>query len=160
MSKTSSKSKATQQSVKVQDFIKTLQILEKLYQNPLGKNPHIISFIKELRVTLNPYKKLKENEFFDLLKASLSTYEKRKIKIERKGTVEYVNVENITFEELRTLLSSKSLSKEQLLLIGEKRLGISKGAHRRLKKEELQNLIESAMENVETLHIIKKKASE
>ena len=160
MSKSSSKTKDAQYSVRVQDFIKILQILERLYQRPLGTNPYMTSFIKKLRVNLSPYKDLRENEFFELLKTSLSTYERRKIKIERKGTLEYVDVENITFEELRPLLSLKSLSKEQLLLIGEKRFGISKGAHRKLKKEELQDLIESAMENVETLHIIKKKASE
>lgn len=160
MSKSSQKTKETQYSIRVRDFVKMLQLLEKLYQSPLGTNPYMTSFIKKLRVTLGPYKELRENEFLELLKTSLSTYERKKIKIKRSGTLKYVGVENITFEELRTLFSEKSLSKEQLLLIGEKRFGISKGAHRKLKKEELQDLIESAMENVETLHIIKKKASE
>jgi len=160
MSKASQRAKETQDGIKVQDFIKMLRLLEKLYQSPLGMNPHMACFIKELRAILSPYKELRDNEFVELLKRSLSTYERKRIRTTRRGTLEHVDVVNITFDELRGLLSEKSLSKEQLLLIGEKRFGISKGAHRKLKKEELANLIESAMENVETLQIIKNKASE
>lgn len=160
MSKSSRRTTETQDSVKVQDFIKMLRLLEKLYQSPLGMNPQMTCFIKELRAILSPYKELRDNEFVELLKSSLLPYEREKIKITKTGTIEYVDVENITFDELRTLFSEKSLSKEQLLLIGEKRFGISKGVHRKLKKQELEDLIESAMENVETLQIIKNKASE
>lgn len=160
MSKTPQKTKEFQYNIKVQDLIKMLQVLEKLYRSPLGMNPHIASFIKKLRIVLSPYKELRENEFLEILKTSLSTYETKKIKIERKGTSQYVDVEDITFEELRRSFSKKSLTKEQLLFIGEQRFGISRGAHRRLKKEQLQDLVGSAMQNVETLHIIKNKASE
>lgn len=160
MSKTSQEAKETQYSVRVQDFIKMLQVLEKLYQSPLGMNPYMTSFIKKLRVILRPHKELRENEFLELLRTSLSTHERKKIKVKRGGTLKHVDVEDISFDQLRTLLSQKGLTKEQLLLIGEKRLGISRGAHRRLKKEQLENLVESAMQNVETLHIIRNKASE
>lgn len=160
MSESSQKTKETQYHVKVQDFVNILQVLEKLYQSPLGMNPYVTSFIKKLKSILSRYKELREDEFFAILKTSLSAYESKKIGIKRRGTSKYVDVEGITFQELRTVFSERSLSKEQLLLIGEKRFGLSKGAHRKLKKEQLQDLIESAMENVETLHIIKNKASE
>lgn len=159
MPQSSQKTKEIQHSIKVQDFLKMLQLVEKLYNSPLGTNPGIISFIKKLRTILAPYAKLKENEFSDLLKNSLRTYKAKKAKIEKRGAID-LDVENITFEELRTLFSKKILTKEQLLLVGEKRFGISKGAHRKLKKEQLQDLIESAMENIETLNIIKTRASE
>ena len=71
-----------------------------------------------------------------------------------------VDIENISFGELRVLLSKNILTKNQLLEIGKRRFGISKGANQKFKKERIQILIENAMRNMETLDIIKQKASE
>ena len=146
--------------IEVQDFIKTLKLLELLSKRPFGMDPSMTSFIKKLRMILTPYKELEEDEFFESLKDSLSTHRINKTKKERKVTSLDIDFDNITFEELRTLFSKKSLNKEQLLDIGEHRFGISRGANLRLKKEHLQDLIETAMQNIETLHIIRDSASE
>lgn len=159
MSETSKKAKKKQNKLRVKDFIKLLQLLEKLYQKPLGTNSELFNFIKELEDILKPYKELEKDEFLEMLETSLPSYKEAKTKKEKKA-LQNIDVENISLNDLRTLLSDKDLTKEELLYIGERRFGISRGAHMRLKKDELQELIERAIDDVEKFGIIKSKASE
>jgi len=150
--------KKKRQEFKIRDFIRLLQLLEKLYQKPLGTNQELISFIRELRAFLSPYKELEKDEFFKLLEKSLPSHKLKKVK--KKGILKNIDVENISFDELRTLLAEKRLTKEELLWIGEKRFGISRGAHMKLRRDELLELIERAMDDIEKLNTIRHKASE
>lgn len=152
--------KRIQSEVKVQDLIKILQTTEKLFQSPLGKNDYLASFIKKLRRTLSPYRNLNGEEFLNLLKISLPTNKMHQVKIKKEDTEKQIDMENISHDELRVLFSKNSLSKEQLLLIGERRFGLSRGTIQKLKKEEIQDLIESAIQNIETLSMIERKAAE
>ncbi len=159
MLKYSDKNGEIKSNIKVQDFVNLLQVLEKLYQNSLGKNDELASFIRELRTILKKYNGLNGREFLHLLTESLSVYRTTEKKPKKKDLVEYTDIKNISFPELRNLISKESLSKEQLLLIGEKRFGIPKGGYRKLRKEEIRGLIESAIQNSETLDAIKREAS-
>lgn len=160
MPKNTQKDRGMVSDITVQDFIKSLQLLEKIFQSPFVTDEGIVLLTKKLRIVLNPYRKIKGDVFVEILKNSLSEYEGEETKIKKKKILEHIDIDNITFEELRTLFSRKSLSKKQLLDIGEKRFGISRGSRERLKKEQLQNLIESCMQNIETLKVIEHKASE
>ena len=82
------------------------------------------------------------------------------LKKEKQSILKDINVEKISFIELRNMLDNNFLSKEELLIIGEKKFSLSKGASKRLNKDQLKELIESAMKNIETLRVIKSKAAE
>ena len=71
-----------------------------------------------------------------------------------------INIEKISFVELRKMLESNSFTKKELLEIGEKKFSIAKGSNQKLNKEQLKELIESAMKNIETLYAIRNKAAE
>ena len=68
--------------------------------------------------------------------------------------------ENMSFDEIRICLSEGTLTKNQMISIAERQFGLTKGTLLKLKKEEIKNKIESAMQNIETLKMIQKKAVE
>lgn len=143
--------------LKIQDFIRLIKNIEKLYVNNLGKNPNLLEFLQKFRTLLQVFKGFSGDDFlalFESLKAG------QMITKEKGAILRDINIEEISFVELRILLESNSLLKEELLEIGEKRFSISKGTNKRLNKEQLEELIESAMMNIETLNVIKSKAAE
>ncbi|MCK4558621.1 MAG: hypothetical protein KAV45_02485 [Calditrichia bacterium] len=143
--------------LKVQDFIKLIKNIEKLYFDNWGCNTDLLQFLIKFRHLLEPYKNFSGDEFLELFEKFISN---QMIKKEKRPILNDINIEKISFIELRKMLDCNSLSKEELLEIGDKKFSISKGANKRLNKDQLIELIESAMKNIETLKVIKNKAAE
>lgn len=142
---------------KVQNFIKLIQSIEKLYVADLGRNSDLIQFLQKFLHFLEPHKRLSGNEFLKLFDSLKS---KKQISNKKESILTDLKIEEITFLELREILESDALSKEELLEIGDKKFSISKGTNKKLNKDQLKELIESAMKNIETLRVIKNKAAE
>jgi hypothetical protein len=154
------KQKGKKKKAKVNDLIKILQTTDSLLSLESSEKGVLKTFIRELKDILNPYKSLSGNDFLNLLRNSLLTIDVKQTGIlERYVDVQF-GIESISLDELKTLLAKNALSKEQLLLVGEKRFGLSKGTLRRSKKEDIQGLIISAIQNIETLDVIERKATE
>ncbi|KUO64247.1 MAG: hypothetical protein APF84_06760 [Gracilibacter sp. BRH_c7a] len=140
---------------KVKDFLKALLYLEKL--SSLGNNHKMVKFINRFRNSLTPFGELNDKDFIDMLENNLQNTDKPVNDI--NTFLESIDINDISLDELRKLLYNQNFTKEQLLDIAEIRFGISRGTHERLRKREIQELIEKAMQNIETLQIIAKKAS-
>ncbi|NMX22190.1 hypothetical protein C5S30_07200 [ANME-1 cluster archaeon GoMg4] len=98
----------------------------------------------EMKNSLNPvkYKKLEQKKKFD-----------------KERFLKEYDLENLSLSDVQGLLNEE-LNKEQLLLIAEKRFGIPRGSNLRRTKEQILELIESAINHTESLRAIKEKASE
>lgn len=153
------KKEKTQPEIKLRYLIKILRATEGVLQASSGNEEHI-TFIQELRNILNPYGSLDAKKFLDLLKDFLSTNVKKQTETTKRHEKAQIDVEHISFDELRGLFSRNVLSKRQLLIIAEKRLGLSKGTLQKMRKEDIQHRIESAIQNIETLKAIKRKAAQ
>jgi len=147
--------------IKLNDLIKILQALEKICEVSSSENAQIVSFIKELRYALRPHKSVSGYEFLDLIR-NPSFWESSTLRRKKKKNKEVRPrlTTIMSFDEIRELLSKGTMSKEQLLNIAEKQFGLSKGTLQKLKKEEIRNKIESAIQNIETLKAIQRKAVE
>ncbi len=144
-------------TLKVRDLINLIRIWEMIFQNPLSENSKMVSFLKDMRRILDGCKEQDKEQFLKMLEKSISAY-REKSKVEKLQLPH--DIEKMGFEELKILLSKDVLSKEQLLILGEKRFGIPTGTHKTTKKENLKKIIENAIDNAEILNIIEKKASE
>ena len=117
----------------------------------------MVTFLKDMRRILDGCNELEKEQFLKLLESSISKY-KENSKVEKLQLPN--EIEKMDFDEIKVLLSKDSLSKEQLLILGERRFGIPSGTHKRTKKEDVKKIIETAIDNAEILNIIEKKASE
>jgi hypothetical protein len=144
-------------TINVRDFINLIRIWEEIFKNPLTKNSNMVTFLKDMRHILDGCKELEKEQFLKMLENSISQYKENSI----VETIQLPNdIERMEFDEIKILLSKDLLSKEQLLILGEKRFGIPSGTHKRTKKEDVKRIIGNAIDNAEILNIIEKKASE
>lgn len=146
-------------SIKLSDFVRLLRSVETMCELS-QKNAPIVYFVKEIRAVLQEHRRMDANDFLTALKQTLSETTPEQKKAKEKQKIEEVDIRDMSFDDLRTLLSERHLTKEQLLDIGKIRFGIPKGSNKNLPKEELYRLIESTIANIETLHVIGQKASE
>lgn len=146
--------------VRLNDLIRTLKAAEDILKLESGEKGDLKSFMRELRRTLNPYKNLSGNKFLDILKSSLLEIDAKQAGILHEHPSIQFDIQKVSLGKLKTLLSRNTLTKEQLLLVGKRRFGLSKGTLRKSKKEEVRDQIISAIENIETLNAIKRKAAE
>lgn len=153
------KEKDVKSKVRINDLIRILKATEDVLKLESAEKDSLKSFIRELRNVLNPYKSLSGNTFLDILRNSLLTVGVKQVSILDEQAGIQFDIETISLDELRTLLSKNTLSKEQLLIIGEKRFGLSRGTLRKSTKKEIQDQIISAIQNIETLDVLKKKAA-
>lgn len=148
-----------QSEAKVQDLVRGLKGIEQILQiSPANKEQ--LAFVREFRNILNPYRAVSGSQFLNSLENYLSMNIGKGIEARKRQEKIQIDVEHISFEEIRSLISKNILSKEKLLTIAEKRLGLSKGTLRKMKKEKIHDQIEGAIQNIETLEVIKRKASE
>lgn len=152
------KEEVLKSEIRLIDLIKILEALEKIYKINYIENTQIMSFIKEFKSSLRPYKFMSGKKFLNLLKTS-SFWEPSKLKKEIKK-IDIILTNIISNQEIRDLISNVNLTKEQLLFIAENKFGLSKGTLQKLKKEEIKEKIESAIQNLETLKAIQRKAVE
>ena len=143
--------------VRLIEFIRLIKNIEKLYSEDLGNNPDLVKFLKQFTRVLELYKGYSTEEFLTILKSPKAG---KITDLKNKEILINIDINKLSFIDLRKLLENPTISKEELLELGEKRLGISKGSNRRLNKEHLKELIESTIKNVETLDVIEYKASE
>lgn len=142
---------------KIYDFVRLIKNIERLYSDNLGNNPELVKFLKQFTDILESYRSYSTGEFLAILE---SRKDIKLIEKKNKKVLDNISIIKLSFSDLRKLLENPAISKEELLELGEIRLGISKGTNKRLNKEQLKELIESAIKNVETLDVIKNKASE
>lgn len=146
--------------VKLNDLVRTLKAAEDILKLESGEEGSLRFFIRELRNTLNPYRNLSGREFISRLRRSLQEVDVKQTYIRGKQPDIHFDIDNISLDELRNLLSRDIFTKEQLLLIGEKRFGLSSGTLRKSRKEEVRSQIMSAIQNIKTLDVIRRKAAE
>jgi hypothetical protein len=147
-----------QSGAMVQDLVRWLKGVEQILQTPINQKQ--LTFINELRRILGPYGSVDSKQFLDSLRNSLSMFAAGTREARRKQEKLRIEMENISLNELRRLISSNVLAKEDLLTIAESRFDLSIGTLRKMKKERIQDQIEGAIQNIETLEAIKRKASE
>lgn len=161
MTHTDKKTKATDEEILLNDFIKLLGNLERIYKINSSEKTPIVYFVKKLKNTLRPYKHVRGNEFLELVKNSLfwepQIFPKKKNKITKK--IPQI-IPTKSYDEIREILAEDNIMKDELLNIAEKQFGLSKGTLQRLRKNEIKAKIEGAIQNMETLKAIQRKAVE
>jgi len=142
---------------KINDVIKILKGNEN-YLKYIDKNDEDrVIFIKNLQLILRPYKNLDANIILTELENNLIKY---KIKKKIKYVLDEKDIENLSYDELKELLITKTLSKNDLLLIADKYIGMPVGNLKTLKKEFIIDRILAMIDNFKKLETIKKKAKE
>jgi hypothetical protein len=147
-----------QSKTTVRDLAKSLRGVEQILQTSGNQNQ--LAFINELREILGPYGSVDSKQFLHSLKNSLSMIHATRKESGKLQEQLQIDMENVSLNELKDLVSSGLLSKEKLLAIGKSRFGLSIGTLRKMKKERIQDQIQGAIQNIETLEAIKRKASE
>ena len=146
--------------IRLADFIKAVKIAEDLLKLESTRKGSLRSFLEELRVILNPYKNLNGGIFLEILRDSLLRIDPGQLKELDEYPFIQLDIENLTLDELKNLLTKNTFTKEQLLFIGEKRFSLSRGTLRKSRKEEVLDEILNAIRNIETLDAISRKAAE
>jgi len=147
-------------NLKLNAFIKLLKGNETILEQQPSEDQRLRLFLKELEKALTPYKNIDAIKFVNIVSETLE-----KNKVMTKMVSDYqgkvgLDLQNMSLEDLGTELSKDNLSKEQLLELGEKRFGLSSGTLRKSKKVDILSQIMNAMQNIETLDAIKRKAGE
>lgn len=146
-------------NIRLADFVKTIKAAEDLVKLESAGKGNLAAFLKELRAVLDPYKNLNGRMFLDMLRDSLLKIDPSQLKALDIYPVFQFEIENLTLDELRDLLTRNTFTKEQLLFIGAKRFNLSRGTLRRSRKEEVRNEILNAIRNIETLDAIERRAA-
>ena len=138
----------------IKELLHSLENISRLCQ----KNSWIPNFLRELREVLQKYPSRDVQNLVEHLKERSNKPKGPSKKKGRKkiGSEELVSM---TLPDLKTLISNPHIEKEELLLIGQVRLGIPKGSNIRVKKEDLRSRIRAAIDNIETMEIIRKRAA-
>ena len=147
----------SKKKLKIIDFIELIEIWETLFRGALLKNLDMANFLKNLRSDLFPYSSLYIQKFLQGLQDSLSKIEKKQKNKEIKPKYDFQLME---LDQIKEVLATNKLSKDQLLLLGEKRFGLPSGSYKKHRKEDLVKVIESVIENDDTLKIIGEQASQ
>lgn len=142
--------------IKVRDFISLIEIWEKIFRGALSKNLDMADFLKELKGCVSLYGNLDAHTLLEGLNDSLPKLENKSKVNETKPQYDF---QSMDIGQVKELLSRNLLNKEQLLLLGEVKFGMPSGSYRKTKKNDLITLIESAIENDDTLKIIGEQAS-
>lgn len=143
--------------LKIIDFIELIEIWETLFRGELLKNLDMANFLKNLRSDLSPYSSLNIQKFLQGLQDSLSKIEKKRKNKEIKPEYDF---QLMDLGQIKEVLATNKLRKDQLLLLGEKRFGLPSGSYKKHRKEDLVKVIESVIENDDTLKIIGEQASQ
>ena len=113
-------------------------------------------FLKELKGRVSLYGNLDAHTLLEGLNDSLPKLENKSKVNETKPQYDF---QSMDICQVKELLSRNLLNKEQLLLLGEVKFGMPSGSYRKTNKNDLIRLIESAIENDDTLKIIGEQAS-
>ncbi len=123
------------------------------------KNTWVPKFLQSLNESLMKYpnrdihdviKNLKEHRIINRNRAFQSPIPK--LSLEELTT--------LSLSDLKTIISNPHIQKNDLLQIGDIRLGIPKGSSRKISKKELQARVLSAINNIETMSIIGDKSTQ
>lgn len=147
----------SKKKLKIIDFIELIETWETLFRGALLKNLDMANFLKNLRSDLSPYSSLYIQKFLQGLEDSLSKIEKKRKNKEIKPQYDF---QLMDLDQIREVLATNKLSKDQLLLLGEKRFGLPSGSYKKHRKEDFVKVIESVIENDDTLKIIGEQASQ
>lgn len=159
MTRQSRKPEDEERPICVSDLIETLKRLENLLESPGYDNQALVDFIRNMRRILQPFRRLRQKEFVVLLQDSLDVHHRQRNGAYARAKTR-MDPMSPTLKELRSLLADGVFTKEQLLDIANQRFGIPRGSSRKLRKDQIRDLIEGAMRNIETHNVIRSKASE
>ena len=138
----------------INDLLRSLENICRLSQ----KNSWIPVFVRELREVLHKYPSKDIQNLVEHLKER-STKPKGRSKRKARKKLGSEELTSMTLHDLKTLISDPNTDKEELLLIGQVRLGLPKGSNIKVKKEDLRSRIRAAIDNIETMEIIRKRAA-
>ena len=141
----------------VDDIMELLRSLESICLLS-QKNSLIPEFLRELRGILQKYPSQDVQNLVDHLKER-STRPKRRLKQHARKKLGSEELSSMTLPDLKTLISDPQVEKEELLLVGQVRLGLPKGSYSKVKKEDLRSRIRAAIDNIETMQIISERAA-
>ena len=141
----------------VDDLIEFLHTFEKIYKLS-QRNPWILVFLRELRQVLRDYPSQDAYNLITQLKER-SARPKGRSKKHTLTKLAPEELASLTLADLSALLSDPNIDKEELLRIGQERLGLPKGSYRKVTKEELRARICAVIDNIETMDIISERAA-
>lgn len=147
-------------SMKFGQFNKLLKANEGLLKVSLGENQNsknMIALLRELQILFKPYAKMNANEVLEVLNKSFSEKNGKKVP---KPKLTEKNICQIPFEELKSFVSLESWSKNELLIIANKRMGMPIGTLKKMKKEIVRNKILNEIENTIKFETIKNTAAQ
>jgi len=150
------KAKVNAKRVKVRELSRILRASERFLDSLTYENKNMVLFIRELRMILKPYGDMDGEKFLEMLKELFKNREIKKVSTK----LDEIEIKSLSLDKLKDLVSDKSLSTKELLLIAEKRLGIPTGVLKKMRKELIRSKILNTIQNIEKLDAIKKKASE
>ena len=141
----------------VHDLCELLHSLESIYALS-QRNPWIPTFLRRLRQVL---KECPDQDLYNIISSlkERSTRPTKRINRMSRKRLAPEELKSLTVHDLISLISDPNIQKEELLRIGEVRLGIPKGSSRQITKENLRARIQAAIENVETMAIIGERAA-
>jgi len=143
------------EQTKVKELIQLLKANEK-YLELLGGHEKLLACLRSLRIALKPYKKSGYQRIIELLKRPPLWQGKD---ASRKTILTEVEIEQLSLEKLKTLATDEKTSKEELLLLAEKRLGIPTGTLKKMKKELVKQRILITIQNIGKFEAIGKKSN-
>lgn len=152
MSTTDTNTDDIESCIKVKDLETVIQLIKKLYSIHPANNK-MADTLHDLEMALHPYRDKDATEFIELLKASMVT--KKKIDAKKKSD----KLKNVSYEEF-VKASRQEFSKEDLMHLAYRFFKISQSRMKRLRKEDILDDIDDAIENRDTLDAIARRASE
>jgi len=138
----------------IMELLRSLENICRLSQ----KNSWIPGFLRELREVLQKYPSQDVQNLVDHLKER-SIRPKVTLKQQARKKLGSEELASMTLPDLKTLISDPHIEKEELLLIGQVRLALPKGSYSKVKKEDLRSRIRAAIDNIETMKIIRERAA-
>ncbi len=141
----------------VDDIMELLRSLENICRLS-QKNSWIPVFLRELREVLQKYPSQDVQNLVDHLKER-STRPKGRLKQQARKKLGSEELASMTLPDLKALISDPHIEKEELLLIGQVRLGLPRGSYSKVKKDDLRSRIRAAIDNIETMDIISERAA-
>ncbi len=139
---------------KVSDWIPLLETVEKLVTQ-IGKNEDLSKSIGDLIIALKPYERYQYGKVIYLLSQKHQTSEQLILK---PSVLDGLDLETLSFDRLKIIISGEDLSKNELLLLANKTLKMPIGTLKKLKKEIIKQKILSVVQNSEKLDTIARQA--
>lgn len=150
-----SPSPLTAGQISVREFAQFLNDLGKSLKKP-AIGPALGEALVHLSDALRQHQDKELDEVLETIAKGKSLPKKQRR--QRAKPLDGVDLQALEANQLRELLSNERLSKQDMIEVGNMRLGIPKSRLARLNKQAVLETVSSALQNEEAYHIISKEA--